>query len=56
MVVVVHFDWRINTQQQLDLLALTICTVDHERDFLLRLDVIFQAQQVVAFIAGNAER
>ena len=55
MAVIIHFDRRIDAQQHLDLLALAVRPTDHENDFLLRFDVIFEAQQIETLIAGDAQ-
>lgn len=54
VLVVIHFDRRIDAQQDFDVLRFAVLAVDDQRGFLLRLDVAFDAFQVEGFIAGDA--
>ena len=45
VLVVVHFDRRIDAQQQFDFLGFSVLAVDHQGCFLLWLDFAFQALQ-----------
>ena len=39
VLVVIHFDRRVDAQQDLHLLRVAVLAMDHQRDILLRLDV-----------------
>src|SRR5471030_1551504 len=54
--VVIDFDRRVDAQQDFDFLRRLAFAVDHQGRQLLRLDLAFQAFQVVDFLAGDAQR
>src|SRR5712691_3632981 len=54
--VVVHFDRRVDAQQQRDFLHAAVLPPDHQRRVLLRPDLPLDAANVDDFVAFDAER
>src|SRR6266851_7386399 len=54
--VVVHFDRRVDAQQQRDFLHAAVGSPDHQRRVLLRPDLAFDAADVDGFLTGDAQR
>ena len=56
VLVVVHLDRRVDAQQHGHVLLGTVLAGDRQRHVLHRLDAVFQAGDVVGFLAGDAQR
>ena len=55
MVQVIHFNRRVDPEQQFDLLHAAILGVYHQGHFLLRLDLAFHPDQIECLFARNAQ-
>lgn len=55
MAVVIHFDGRVDPQQQRDLLRASVAALDGEHYILLWPNEIFYAGEIESFFAGQLE-